>query len=163
MIHDTQSAQISQKQDERNIYAIMKIMCPPGYHHSGFVATHALGHMMYGYTLLIPMAIILLILCSLLSLLVYIYVYMVFRNLLYDICCMDELKVWSVISERSQGYSRRISNLFLCILVVFEHRKDFPLCKTWVSHPRTISTCLINHRSNLFEFFLKVRITLKAA
>ena len=32
------------------IYVIMKIMCPPGYHHNGFVAIHALGHMMYGYT-----------------------------------------------------------------------------------------------------------------
>ena len=30
-------------------------MCTPGYHHNGFVATHALGHMMYGYTLLVPM------------------------------------------------------------------------------------------------------------
>ena len=29
-----------------NIYVIMKTMCPPGYHHNGFVATHALGHMM---------------------------------------------------------------------------------------------------------------------
>ena len=28
----------------------MKTMCPPGYHHNGFVATHALGHMMYGYS-----------------------------------------------------------------------------------------------------------------
>ena len=55
MIHDTQSAQISQKQDRRNIYAIMKTMCPPGYHYNGFVATHALGHMIYGYTLLVPM------------------------------------------------------------------------------------------------------------
>ena len=55
MIHDTQSAQISQKQDERNIYVIMKTMYPPGYHHNGFVATHALGHMMYGSTLLVPM------------------------------------------------------------------------------------------------------------
>ena len=55
MIHDTQSAQISQKQDERNIYAIMETMCPPGYHHNGFVATHALGHMLYGSTLLVPM------------------------------------------------------------------------------------------------------------
>ena len=27
----------------------MKTMCPPGYHHNGFVATHALGHMMYVY------------------------------------------------------------------------------------------------------------------
>ena len=28
----------------------MKTMCPPGYHNSGFsVATHALGHMMYGF------------------------------------------------------------------------------------------------------------------
>ena len=24
----------------------MKTMCPPGYHHNGFVATHSLGHMM---------------------------------------------------------------------------------------------------------------------
>ena len=24
----------------------MKTMCPPGYHHNGFMATHALGHMM---------------------------------------------------------------------------------------------------------------------
>ena len=32
----------------------MKAMCPPGYHHSGFVATHAHGHMIYGYTLLVP-------------------------------------------------------------------------------------------------------------
>ena len=23
----------------------MKTMCPPGYHHNGFVAIHALGHM----------------------------------------------------------------------------------------------------------------------
>ena len=27
----------------------MKTMCPPGYHHSGFVATHALGHMIHDY------------------------------------------------------------------------------------------------------------------
>ena len=27
----------------------MKTMCPPSYHHNDFVATHALGHMMYGY------------------------------------------------------------------------------------------------------------------
>ena len=26
----------------------MKTMCPTGYHHNDFVATHALGHMMYG-------------------------------------------------------------------------------------------------------------------
>ena len=25
----------------------MKTMCPPGYHHNGFVATHALGQMMH--------------------------------------------------------------------------------------------------------------------
>ena len=34
MIHDTQSAQVSQKHDERNIYVIMKTMCPTGYHHN---------------------------------------------------------------------------------------------------------------------------------
>ena len=31
----------------------MKTMCPPGYHHNGFVANHALGHMMYGYIMYI--------------------------------------------------------------------------------------------------------------
>ena len=30
VIHDLQNNQISQKQDGRNIYAIMKTMCPPG-------------------------------------------------------------------------------------------------------------------------------------
>ena len=29
-------------------YEIMKTMCPPSYHYNGFVATHALAHMMYG-------------------------------------------------------------------------------------------------------------------
>ena len=50
MIHDTQSAQISQKQDEHNIYiyVIMKTMCPPTYDLNGFVVTHAFGNMMYG-------------------------------------------------------------------------------------------------------------------
>ena len=37
------------------IYAIMKTMFPPGYHHNDFVATHTLGHIMYGYKLLVPM------------------------------------------------------------------------------------------------------------
>ena len=55
MIHDTHSAQISQKQDGCNIYAIMKAMWVPGYHHNGFVATHVPGHMMDGYILLLPM------------------------------------------------------------------------------------------------------------
>ena len=41
-----QSAQISQYQDEKNIYEIMKTMCPPGYHHIDIVTTHARGHMM---------------------------------------------------------------------------------------------------------------------
>ena len=36
-------------------YATMKTFCPPGYHHNGFVAIHALGHMIYGYRLLVPM------------------------------------------------------------------------------------------------------------
>ena len=32
----------------------MKTKCPPNYQHSGFVATHVLGHLMYGCTLLVP-------------------------------------------------------------------------------------------------------------
>ena len=30
-------------------------MCPPVHHHNDFSATLVLGHMMYGYTLLVPM------------------------------------------------------------------------------------------------------------
>ena len=41
--------------DERNIRAIMKSMCPSSNHRSGFVATLAVGHMKYVYTLLVPM------------------------------------------------------------------------------------------------------------
>ena len=33
----------------------MKTMCPPSFPYNGFMATHALGHMMYGYTLLVSM------------------------------------------------------------------------------------------------------------
>ena len=33
----------------------MKTMCPPSYHYNGFVAAHALGHMMYGYTFVLLM------------------------------------------------------------------------------------------------------------
>ena len=47
----TQSAQIPQKQDEHSIYVIMKTMCPPGYHHNGFVCTwtHDLYIYIYRY------------------------------------------------------------------------------------------------------------------
>ena len=55
-----------------DIYVIMKTMCPPGYHHNGFVATHALGHMIYGYTLLVPMK--------------YIYIYIYIFHLCVYIC-----------------------------------------------------------------------------
>ena len=46
MIHDTQNAKISQKQDTHNKYVIMKTMVPSGYHHNSFVETHILGHIM---------------------------------------------------------------------------------------------------------------------
>ena len=55
MIHETQNIHISQKQNGRNMYAIMETMCPLGYYHSDFVATHALGHRMYGFKLLVPL------------------------------------------------------------------------------------------------------------
>ena len=40
------------------IYVVKRqTMCPPGYYQSanGLMVAHALGHMMYGYTLLVPM------------------------------------------------------------------------------------------------------------
>ena len=52
MINDTQSAQISLTQDERN--TCNHAMCPPGYYHSGSIATRESGQTMYGYTLTVP-------------------------------------------------------------------------------------------------------------
>ena len=46
---DTESAQNSQIRDGRNISVIIKTMFPPAYQHNGFVATHALGHMVCIY------------------------------------------------------------------------------------------------------------------
>ena len=40
----TQSAQISQKQVERNLYAVNKTMCPPGYHHRIYMYTNKMIH-----------------------------------------------------------------------------------------------------------------------
>ena len=37
IISDPQSTQIWERQDRRNIYAIIKIKCPLGYHHKGIV------------------------------------------------------------------------------------------------------------------------------
>ena len=53
MIHATQRAQISQKQDWHNV--IVKAMCPLGYHRNGFLVTHAFEYMVYGYAWLTPM------------------------------------------------------------------------------------------------------------
>ena len=58
MIHDTESAKTSQNQD---VHVIMKciynheINVPSPLSPNGFVAAHALGYMMYGYTLLMSM------------------------------------------------------------------------------------------------------------
>ena len=51
----TQRVLKSHKSKMGVIYVIIKTMCPPGYQHNGFMATHALEHMMYGYTLLLLM------------------------------------------------------------------------------------------------------------
>ena len=47
----------------------------PGYHHTDFVETNALGHMMYGYTLLVPMNQRVLKKQSTIYIYVYIYIY----------------------------------------------------------------------------------------
>ena len=53
VVSDPRHTECSNLTEERKLYAIMKTMCPPGYHHNGFVATDALGHIMYDYTLLV--------------------------------------------------------------------------------------------------------------
>ena len=40
----TEFSNLIEARDKRNTYAVMKTLCPPGYHHDGFVASHALLH-----------------------------------------------------------------------------------------------------------------------
>ena len=39
MTHDAECSNLK-KQDERNIYEILKTMCPPGYHHNSCIWAH---------------------------------------------------------------------------------------------------------------------------
>ena len=80
MIPDTQSPQISQKQDEHKIYIIMKTTYPPGYHHNGFVATYALGHMMKPYPMII-----------------YIYIYYIYIIYIYIKCICVYIYIYILI------------------------------------------------------------------
>ena len=68
-----------------NIYAIMKTMCPPGYHHNGFVGTHALGIMTYKYHIYI----------------MYIYIYIFIYIYIYII---QPCKLASVIAKGNQYF-----------------------------------------------------------
>ena len=52
----------------------MKTMCPPGYHHSGFVVTHVLGHIMTTYDHLLYILYILFIM--------YIYIHIIYFMLM---------------------------------------------------------------------------------
>ena len=54
----------------------MKTMCPPSYHHNGFVATHALGHMMYGYIYIdICVYVVYVYICMFVKICIYITIY----------------------------------------------------------------------------------------
>ena len=69
----------------------MKTMCPPCYHHNGFVATYALGHMMYGYD----------------HLYIYIYIYIYMYIYMYN-----SYDIWEVNSAKTQylptSFARRL-------------------------------------------------------
>ena len=54
----------------------MKTICPPGYHHNDFVATRALGHMMYGYTVIYIYIYKYIIYIYNIYIYIYIYIYM---------------------------------------------------------------------------------------
>ena len=58
-------------------------MCHPVYHKNGFVASHALGHMKYGYILLVPMNQKLPLYVSGEKKKKYIYIYIYNKNIIY--------------------------------------------------------------------------------
>ena len=57
----------------------MKTMCPPGYHHNGFVATHTPGHMMYATYIYIYIYIYMYVY-------IYIYIYAIYIYICIYIC-----------------------------------------------------------------------------
>ena len=58
LVNIWRDGRIYRKGQTRAIYSEREYstMCPPGYYQSanGYIVIHALGHMMYGYTLLVP-------------------------------------------------------------------------------------------------------------
>ena len=58
----------------------MKTICPPGYHHDGFVATHALGDMMYIHTRTHHTHIYI---CIYICIYIYIYIYIYIHIYIY--------------------------------------------------------------------------------
>ena len=85
MIHDTQRAQISQKEDGHNIYAILKTMCPPGYHHISFVHELPQSHNGYIVFMIAYIYIIYICVCVCVCVCVYIYIYVRICLLLFPI------------------------------------------------------------------------------
>ena len=75
----------------------MKIICPPGYHHNGFMATPALGHMMYGYALQVPMAQRVFNKLSKTHTDIYIYVYIYIYMYIQDICTSMYIDIYGYI------------------------------------------------------------------
>ena len=79
----------------------MKAMSLPVYHHNGFMATHALGHMMYGYTLLVPMNQRVLIL--------------LFVRFEHSVCCGSLMNTTATFSQMNKTLNSQYHGIF-CII-----------------------------------------------
>ena len=69
------------------MYVIMKTICPPGYHYNGFVTTHALGHMMYGYIYIY----------------IYIYILLIYYLYIYNIYVIYSIYIYTHTHTQSKG------------------------------------------------------------
>ena len=89
----------------------MKAMCPPGYHRNGFVATHALGHMMYMmYRHMMPHK----------------YVY---TNIYIYICAYMRNIYMNIYKKCEKGSNTKSDNKILesCLKLIFEELSSFNL------------------------------------
>ena len=95
-------------------YAIMKTMCPPGYHHNGFVATHALLLLWDLNALCIVDHLWLIILCSLLNLL------STFGSLVLAMCNRTSCAQVHELSQSHCGINRK-GTLFSWSHIYYAH------------------------------------------
>ena len=119
----------------------MRTMCPTGYHHNGFVATHALGHMMYGYMYIYV--------CMYMHVCVYIYICVC----MWELTINGGLDISGVLSFASIRHRKTI--IFDRQKTLYLKEAPAKLLKTYLKNNGSI--CFVDMDFNLIKLLLEIK------